>query len=494
MGLKRVKNTRKVYSSPLELFNDLRPRNIPALYEHQAKLLRDYIDKGVDKSDVAIQGATGSGKTLVGLIIAEWRRRELNERPLYLCPTRQLVHQITTFATDQMGVSAEAFVGPKTKFTQSAKSLWQSGKTTGIATYSALFNVNPFFKTPNFIITDDAHASDQYIGEFWTVRVKKEAHQHLFQELVAILSEILSPDEVWRLNNNPVSLSDHNWVQIVPAPFIWEREQEIISVLDQADSNSDLSYRWSVLKGHIRSCQVYVSSYEVMIRPILPPTSSHTPFNCASQRLYMSATLGRGGELERLSGRRKIFRISSPEGWNGHGVGRRLFLLPEMSLDENETDELLLDLIERTGRAFYLTSDERQANDVRKLIENRLHGHKTFTAQEIEESKLPFVEQENAVAVIANRYDGIDFPNDECRLLIIEGRPSGINLQEKFLTEKLGARALYAERVRTRIIQAFGRCTRSANDYAIVIVLGHHLLDELLLHEHKSSMDIEFPD
>lgn len=492
MGLKRVLNTQKSHSSPIELFNDIRPRSISALYEHQAKLLHNYTDDGIDQSDVAIQGATGSGKTLVGLLIAEWRRRERAERPLYLCPTRQLVHQITAFAKDQMGLPAEAFVGSKNNFTPSAKSSWRSGKTIGIATYSAIFNVNPFFKSPKFIIVDDAHAADQYIGDFWTVRVNKDNQLHLFQELVSILSEVLSSDEVWRLHNDPRSPLDYLWVQIVPAPFIWERENEIIAVLDQAVAKSDLSYRWSVLKGHLRSCQVYVSSFEIMIRPILPPTSSHAPFNNANQRLYMSATLGRGGELERLSGRKKILRISSPEGWNGHGVGRRFFLFPENSLDENESDELLLKLIDYVGRAFYLTSDEKQAITVREFIELNLEEHELFTAQEIEESKSPFVKEQKAVAVVANRYDGIDFPGDECRLLIIKGRPSGLNLQEKFLTEKLGARVLYAERIRTRIIQAFGRCTRSATDFAMVLVMDQHLLDELLLHENQSTMDIEF--
>jgi hypothetical protein len=37
-------------------------------------------------------------------------------------------------------------------------------------------------------------------------------------------------------------------------------------------------------------------------------------------------------------------------------------------------------------------------------------GFATFTADDIEESKQPFVSTPQAVAVIANRYDGIDFP------------------------------------------------------------------------------------
>jgi hypothetical protein len=37
---------------------------------------------------------TGSGKTLVGLLIGEWLRRKNKERVVFLCPTRQLVNQV----------------------------------------------------------------------------------------------------------------------------------------------------------------------------------------------------------------------------------------------------------------------------------------------------------------------------------------------------------------------------------------------------------------
>ncbi len=494
MAIKRVRKSKKSYATPLELFPDLRPRKIAAPYDHQAQLLRDYSAKGVEASDVAVQGATGSGKTLVGLLIAEWRRRERNERPLYVCPTRQLVHQITSFATEQMGLPAHAFVGRKQDFVSSAKTQWQAGESIGVTTYSALFNVNPFFKKPNFIVVDDAHAADQYIGEYWSVHVRKDkqGQEGIFHELASIIGEILPGDEQVRLKEVPSALSDHLWVQIAPAPLVWEREQAISAVLDQAEDGSDLSFRWSVIKGNLKACQVYVSPYEIMIRPVLPPTGSHDPFVSAKQRLYMSATLGRGGELERLSGRRDIIRIPSPHGWDGHGVGRRLFLFPNASLEESEGEALVTELIEKAGRALYMTPSDRRSGEVAEMIKENLPKHEVFSAQEIEQTKTSFVCEDRAVALIANRYDGIDFPDDQCRMLIVEGRPAGASLQERFLADKLGARALYSERIRTRIVQAFGRCTRSANDYAIVVALGHELLDELLLQENLHVMDVEF--
>lgn len=78
---------------PSELFATLTGRNLPDVMTHQRDMLRGYGDEMVDKTDVALQLPTGSGKTLVGLLIAEWRRRKFNERVVYLCPTTQLVNQ-----------------------------------------------------------------------------------------------------------------------------------------------------------------------------------------------------------------------------------------------------------------------------------------------------------------------------------------------------------------------------------------------------------------
>jgi Helicase C-terminal domain len=74
--------------------------------------------------------------------------------------------------------------------------------------------------------------------------------------------------------------------------------------------------------------------------------------------------------------------------------------------------------------------------------------------------------------VIANRYDGIDFPDEDCRLLFVEGLPRATNLQERFLMNRMGANLLFNERVQTRVLQAIGRCTRSLNDFSAVVVTG----------------------
>ena len=64
-------------------------------------------------------------------------------------------------------------------------------------------------------------------------------------------------------------------------------------------------------------------------------------------------------------------------------------------------------------------------------------------------------------------------------MLFIWNLPKTTNLQERFLITRMGASKLYAERIRTRIIQAVGRCSRNPSDYSIVCVIGDTIQNDL---------------
>lgn len=90
--------------------------------------------------------------------------------------------------------------------------------------------------------------------------------------------------------------------------------------------------------------------------------------------------------------------------------------------------------------------------------------------------------------VLANRYDGMDLPDDACRLIIISALPAYTHLQERFFLERLGAGRVLSERIRTRIVQGAGRCTRNNRDYAAVIIRGERLQDFCCRDEEVSVM------
>ena len=480
MAFKKPSPVTSVPDSPEHLFLDLPRRRIPDVLPHQKEMMRAYASKAVDLSDVALQLPTGSGKTLVGLLIAEWRRRKNEERIVYLCPTRQLVNQVVEQAEGKYGLTVRGFTGRRRDYDPTAKAEYHNADRVAVTTYSSLFNINPFFNNADVLILDDAHVAENYISELWTLCVDRSKPEHhvLHKALSNVIKRWIDPANFTRLSGRWESFVDRAWVDKIPTPKLMEMSNEIINVLDIHVHNTPLQYPWSMIRDRLHACHMYLSSQDILIRPLIPPTWSYDPFRDPKQRIYMSATLGPGGDLERQTGRKNISRLAVPDGWDRQGVGRRFFIFPEMSLDTDEVTQLRHDLMQRAGRSLVLVPSDNKRALMAKGI-NRDLGFKIFGSKDIEDSKSEFISNPNAVAIVANRYDGIDFPGKECRLLFIEGLPKAMNSQERFLMARMGANILFNERIQTRVLQAIGRCTRSLEDYSAIVVSGEELINYL---------------
>lgn len=478
MAFKTRSKSSTVAPNPAAHLRGISNRKIPDVLPHQKVILEHYAQEAVDLPDVAVQLPTGGGKTLVGLLIADWRRVKDKERVLFLCPTRQLAAQVVDQAKDKYGISAINFSGRKAEFNAADEAAYRRGKAVAVAPYSALFNSNPFFTSPDLIIADDAHVAENYIASPWTLDLPSEHPAHA--ALIGVLRSTLTKRDIDRLEGNWEDRFAVNWVDKVPSPVVRRFHDQIHAVLQaNIPSNDQRRFAWRAIEGHLSGCHIYLSSRSITIRPIIPPTWTHAPFNDAKQRVFMSATLGEGGDTERLTGRTKIVRLPSPDGFERDGVGRRFFMFPTLSLDDNEAAEVRLRSQALAKRSVVLTPSSLSGRNIEEEIKARLHGYEIFSSSDIETRKSDFAATDHAVAVLPGRFDGIDFPGDDCRLLCIDGFPGAMNPQERFIMSKMSARALYSARLQIRVLQAIGRCTRALNDRAAVLITGKGLVDSL---------------
>jgi hypothetical protein len=321
------------------------------------------------------------------------------------------------------------------------------------------------------------------IASMWSVRIERNNPEHA--ALHAALSEILlkpllDSTDYGRLTGQlDDNLVDISWCDKLPTPTFSGIASEFAAIVDQHVAGVDeLRYPWMLVRDHLDACHLYLTPQEIYLRPLIPPTWTHAPFANARQRIFMSATLGEGGDLERLTGRKHICRLPVPPGWDRQGIGRRFFIFPEMALTEDESVSLRQTLMTQVPRSVVLVPNDRVKNEIASDAACNL-GLTVFAAAAIEDSKATFVSSTKAVAVFANRYDGIDFPGDECRLLFLDGLPRTTNAQERFFVTRMGAGVLLQGRIQTRVVQAVGRCTRSLQDYSAVVVTGAELTDYL---------------
>ena len=481
---------------PESLFRDLRDRTVEGLLAQQADMLRKYMDH-VDKRDIALELPTGSGKTLVGLLIAEWRRRTKRERCILLCPTKQLVHQVVEQAKEKYGINALDFSGSKHQYHEADKTAFSNCELIGVATYSALFNTNPFFSDVHTLIFDDAHAAENYVSSFWSLEIRRYQNETTFDAIWQTIAPYTTENDQLRYEQGSEGSIDTSFVNKLPTPYLLKCRTSLTAAIDSVirdeESPREYGYRWSMIRDHLHACQLYYTSTTILIRPLIAPTNDFAPFQNARQRIYMSATLGEGGDLERIFGRKKIERIPAPEGWDKQGIGRRFFVFPMRVWDETTSLNLAISWVAKFDRALVLTPSNRDAGKVREATKaiSATQSHTLFNAAQLEASKKSFTRSSSAIAVLANRYDGIDLIGDECRYLIIDGLPESTNLQERFIISRLGASVLFQVRIRTRITQAVGRCTRSSTDYALVVIIGDKLHQYFHMPEKRETLHPE---
>ena len=475
MAFKKAPIPQTVPESPDRLFRDLPRRKHASLFDHQGQLLRRYAEEAKDTPDVALQLPTGSGKTLVGLLLAEWRRRKYRERVVYLCPTRQLVTQVVDEATLKYGLVVEPMAGRAADLAPQARAAYEDATRVAVTTYSGLFNTNPYFQDPNVVILDDAHTSENYIAGLWTFRVGRSDpdDEALFQTIASVVKGSMDSTTNAKLAGGS-SVEDAGWVEKIPSPHLAEIAVELHAAISENLFGREQRFAWRMIGDHLRACQMYLSQSEILIRPLVPPTWTHAPFDDATQRIYLSATLGAGGALERLTGRPRIRRLPIPDGWDRQGIGRRFFVFPEKSLKPGEVTSLRRQLMAASGRSVVLTPSQKAADAIVQDIQTSV-GCEIYSGRDLEQRKAEFVASKRAVAVIANRYDGIDLPDEDCRLLFVEGLPRTVNLQERFFVSRMGASLLFNERIQTRVLQAVGRCTRGLADYSMVVATGDDL-------------------
>lgn len=492
MAFKNIINRPQAPDSPEKLFLEFTRRKFPTVLPHQSSLISSYVKKGQAAPDVALQLPTGSGKTLVGLLIAEWLLRKNHERVVYLCPTAQLVNQVVEQASQQYGMNVLGFTRQKRDYDPASKAEYHNAEKVAVTTYNSVFNTDPFFNDPSVILIDDAHAAENYFSSMWTIEVKRNEPTQtiLHAALTGVLARLLDPSVLADLKGSREAEEKSGWVDKLPTPDFLSVAVELVEILDVHADDAGLFFQWQSLRPIFHACHLYMSRNSILIRPLIAPTWTHLPFTNARQRIYMSATLGAGGDLERLTGRKSILRLPLPTDFPTQGVGRRFFIFPDMALADEDNQRLRNGLMSLAQRALVLVPSDREANAAITTIRNEL-GYQTYTAKDLEHTTAPFVSTKPGVAVISGRYDGIDFPGDHCRLLFLDGLPKATNLQERFIMSRMGANVLYNERIMSRVLQAIGRCTRSLLDYSAVVLSGGDLPSYLGNPQQRAYFSVE---
>ena len=429
----------------------LRPAQVSAL-----ALLQEQIDE----RDIVIKLSTGSGKTVVGLVYAEMMRRKHKGEPsVYLCPTKQLVDQVVQTG-NSIGVKVSVF--PKDGYPYDAF----EGEAVLAATYDRLFNSRSVFKNksiqPSCIVLDDVHAGVERVRGCYTATIPSSCYAPIRE----ILQPLCEPTDPGAWNGIATGQSDARY----EVPFwIWSSVQkQIFQALDKRKEDPELLYRWDNITRYPELARLCISGSAAELSLPIAAVEENAQYSQAKHRLFMSASIKDGsflisdlacspGALERL--------VEPPE---DEGAGERMILptsLISADATKKEVAFICTGLAKETN-VVVLTSAEAQAN---LWVEA---GATLSTADQVESALARLRSTVGNYAVFAQRFDGVDLPDDACRVLVIDGVPMGERMCDRIDAARQKDSPAYEVRTVNRFEQALGRAVRSSADFAAVILVG----------------------
>ncbi len=317
------------------------------------------------------------------------------------------------------------------------------------------------------LLMDDAHACSDRIRSACSIHLSRS--DPAYHSLLELFRRDLELQGVGTF----ADIETETYDAFLPVPYwAWkERESSVAAILSRGKDRKSIKFAWPVLKDMLAQCQCVVSGAAIEIEPYVPPLETFGSYWRAGHRVFMSATvtddafLVKGLQLSPETITKPL--TFSEERWSGE----KMLLLPSLihgSLTRQE-------VVHRLGTTFPkrpsgmvgLVSSFKGANDWEKygaLVTNKDTVHAAVES-------LQRGEFERAV-VLVNQYDGIDLPDDSCRVLVFDGRPHSPSLVDLYQESCRPASEPTLLRTLRTVEQGLGRSVRGEKDYSVVVMVG----------------------
>ncbi len=456
---------------PIEIFRRLpKSPGFNDLWHSQADALQKWYGRRKDQ-DLVIKLNTGGGKTLVGLLIAHSIINELKGPVLYLCPTRQLQNQILQQSA-RYKLPAVAYTSG-----QGLPRDFYNAKAVLIATYEALFNGRSKFGVTGHpagyielqgIILDDAHTAFSNLRKNFTLSIEQANHPDLYDELTALFRHDFVTQGRQGTFTDVLTGSENIVLEV---PYVsWSNRSDHIQQLVSPVARESFPFVWPLIRDSFDLCHALISGREFTITPLYPMVDMFPSFLKCPRRVYMSATVAEDSSIIRTFDA-SIETVTKPIMSSSlAGVGERMVLIPQlMNLTEEEEWSVSKDLAQTFSQscAVVAIAPSRSRADTWSDVASATHG------SDVEETVEELVSgKTQGPVVLVNRYDGIDLPEEGCRLLILIGAPRGISNYELFRSAVLHGSDPVNTTLAQRIEQGMGRGTRGSGDHCVVLLEG----------------------
>ncbi len=471
-------------TNPIEIFDLLPNKNekYNGLLRHpQVEVLEEWYSKNFDEDNTIIKMNTGSGKTLIGLLILKSYLNDGKGPAAYVVPDNYLIEQIVKEAND-LGI----------KVTKDPNDTdFEKGEAILVITIHKIINgrstfgINEMKKNIGCLIVDDAHACMKIAKSQFAISIPRS--NSLYSSIFEIFKDTIKHQSESRLLE--LEDGDRGVQQLIP---FWDWQEKIADVTkllharreDNSENNSSLFYNWALIKDNLSLSDCIISSEEIVINLDFLPVEVIPSFNECPRRIFMSATIEDDTVLVSHFNIESTSVEAAITPKKANDIGERLIVIPQEinpEITDNELKGYFKSLSGNKNVVVLVPSEYRSRfwDDVADVVVKEQRDL-IRTTQRLKDGHVGLV-------VLINRYDGIDLPRNACQVLVLDGLPDARGVFGKFEELALsGSRQSLIDKVQ-RIEQGMGRGVRSKEDYCVVFLMGNSLVKALYAPDAKNA-------
>ncbi|MBM0791738.1 replicative superfamily II helicase [Staphylococcus epidermidis] len=469
--LKEKKEENKI--DPVDIYDTLDRKSITGpLRSSQRFILKKWFEESRDSKDSIIKLDTGQGKTLIGLLILQSLLNS-NEGPcLYVAPNKYLAKQVCKEA-EKFGIGYCVF-----KESDDIPEEFSSGEKILITHAHKVFNGLSVFGIGNkqkdigAILLDDSHTCIDIIKDAYTVVINKENNENLYHEFLYLFEDTLKDQR----EGSFLDIKNDEGSVIMNVPYwSWSnKKSEVLNLLSKNKNDSEIRFKWPLIKDNLEYYSCFVSKNKIEISCDFPSVKSFPVFSRAPKRILMSATTQddafciKGLDFD-------INTVKNPlqyeeQKWSGE----KMVLIPSLIADNLDRNLIVTQFSKMSINRFgvvSITPNTYFSNQYQELGGTVTNSTNIF--KEIEKLKK---KEFSKILVINNRYDGIDLPDEACRVLILDKLPKFTSLSDQYEEEARATNEIVNKKMAQKIEQGLGRAVRGEKDYCIILIIGTDLV------------------
>jgi hypothetical protein len=452
-------------TEPRELWATLnKVKGYGYLRDVQGQVLSAWHDRRGER-DLVIKVNTGGGKTIDGLLVLSSYLNEGHGPALYVAPDNYLVEQVKEEAA-RLGIATVDNPDSPRYLSGAAIAVVNAHKlVNGRTVFSAARPTRPPVPVGS-VVVDDAHAAIATTRAQLSITVPSE-HPAFAQMLVLFADDLEA-----QAPNDLLDVQDRTHSALARVPFwAWRgKADRARELLHGHRTTRPFEFAWPAVRDVLPLCRAVFTGTALTITPFCPPIRHVTGFADARHRVYLTATLADDSVLVTDFGADPGSVRAPITPHTAGDIGERMILAPQEinpAVDADSIRDAAAALSARHNTVVLVPSD-RAANAWKGHTDPIVHADDIGpTVQALRSGHVGLV-------VLVNKYDGVDLPDDACRVLVLDGLPEVATGDERVEAQVM-RHAGTDDRQVQRIEQGMGRGVRSNEDHCVVLLIGSRL-------------------